>query len=257
MHGAIVRYATAAVILVGVGFFGVDQCVWAQDAYPSWFKSPPPAGQDLLWAVGYASGNGQIDEGMPEAKDDAYAALRRARRGIVLGEKLYENAPGFGASLEGESFVEMGLPDTLRAVSYVDSLNVAGMTLVLAAWSPEGTPSISAFQSESPFSDTPPSWVDNEGRGRQGVGHAVGIAPRYYNLENSWTEAEKEARRKLAFKAATKVRSLNKNADETQHSVQSMLTGVLLRHVQVQERWADDQYCYVLMKGVVEKVFTQ
>lgn len=251
------RRVISALILVAVGLFGGGQCVWAQDTYPRWFTSSPPAGERLLWAVGHAPAYSDLEAGMPQAKQDAYEALRRARRVILLGEKLYENAPGFGASMEGESYVETGLPDTLRAVSYLDSLRAGGMTLVLAAWAPEGTPPISSFKAERSFSETRPSWVKQAVQEGYGEGRAVGIAPRYYNLENSWNEAEDEARKKLAFKAATKVRSLNKKSDDIQHDVQSMLTGVLLRHLQVQDRWADSEYCYVLMKGVVEKVFTQ
>ena len=93
-------------------------------------------------------------------------------------------------------------------------------------------------------------------KGHEGQ-RVVGIAPRYYNLETSWRTAEKRARRKLAFKAASKVRSLNKSTAEWQHDVQSILTGVLLRELQVVARWADEENCYVLVEGTVEKVFSQ
>ena len=114
-----------ALVVVGLGG---GQYAQAQHTYPSWFKRPPSSGNGL-WAVGYAPAYSSLADGMPEAKRDAYTALRRAQRVIIMGEKLYEDAPGYGTSMEGESFVETGLPDTLRSVSYVDSLRAGGMTL--------------------------------------------------------------------------------------------------------------------------------
>lgn len=242
-----------ALVVVG---FGGGQCVQAQHTYPTWFQNPPSSG-NALWAVGYAPAYSELSDGMPAAKKDAYHALRVAHRVIIMGEKLYEETSAYGASMEGESFVETGLPDTLRSVSYVDSLKAGGMTLVLAAWGPNGAPSRPPPGSQSAFPDERPSWVKQEMKGGQSARRAVGIAPKYYNLESSWRTAEKRARRKLAFKAASKVRSLNKSTEDWQHDVKSVLTGVLLRELQIVARWADDENCYVLAEGSVEKVFTE
>lgn len=228
-----------------------------QNTYPSWFKSTPPS-SSVLWAVGYAPAYSSVTEGLDKAKRDAYEALRRARRVVVMGEKLYEAAPGYSTSKQGESFVEIGLPDTLRSVSYVDSLNAAGMTLVLASWTKAEAPSLSpSAERRVSFSKKRPPWVKQGMKGALEGGRAVGVAPRYYNLENSWTLAEKRARRKLAFKAATKVRSLDKNTEDWQHDVRSVITGADLRKVQVLARWADDENCYVLVKGTVHEVLVK
>jgi hypothetical protein len=197
---------------------------------------------------------------LPAAKKDAYESLRRAVRVVVIGEKLYEAAPGYATAVQGERFVETGLPDTLRAVTYVDSLRAGDMTLVLAAWSETGSPSSPGTEgARSSFAQTPPSWVqqalEGEGAaGRQSAQRAVGIAPRYYNLESSWELAEKRARRKLAFRAATKVESLDKSTQDYRHNVRSVTTGVDLRNVQVHARWADEENCYVLTTARVEDV---
>jgi hypothetical protein len=196
---------------------------------------------------------------MPAAKESAYEALRRAVRVVVIGEKLYEAAPGYGTAVKGESFVETGLPDTLRSVTYVDSLTAGDMTLVLAAWSDAEVPSgASMAGGRAPFSKKPPAWVQQALSGGSGSAEAarraVGIAPRYYNLETSWKQAEKRARRKLAFRAATKVKSLDKSTEDYRHDVRSMTTGVDLRDVQVLARWADDENCYVLTTARVEDV---
>ena len=253
-------------VLLGVlvaGGLG-NQGVRAQQShrYPAWFRAPP-SGSDALWAVGYAQAYSDLQDGTPKAKRDAYEALRRAVRVVVIGEKLYEAAPGYGTSLQGENFVETGLPDTLRSVAYVDSLKAGGMTLVLAKWSESGSASAPpASGSPASFSQTPPSWVKNEltggqeGRGRAPK-RAVGIAPRYYNLETSWRLAEKRARRKIAFKAATKVESLDKSTQAYRHDVRSVTTGVDLRQVQVLARWADDENCYVLTTARVEEVLLE
>ncbi|WP_146109971.1 hypothetical protein [Salinibacter sp. 10B] len=243
------------VALAVVGYDG-GQCIHAQPAYPAWFKTSPSGGT-ALWAVGYAPAYSNLSDGVSVAKADAYDALRAAHRMVILGEKLYEDAPGYGASIEGRSFVRMGLPDTLHSVSYVDSVRAGGMTLVLATWAPDGGSSRGPSSSRSPFSSTRPSWVEQELHGGHAARRAVGIAPRYYNLESSWRTAETRARRRLAFKAASHVRSLNTSSDEWKHDVKSILTGVLLRRAQVVARWADKETCYVLVEGTVEAVFTQ
>jgi len=244
------------VALVVVGGDG-GQRVQAQtstNTYPAWFKSRPP-GSSALWAVGYAPAYDSVTEGLDKAKRDAYENLRRALRVVIMGEKLYEDAPGYGTAQEGESFVEIGLPDTLRSVSYVDSLNAAGMTMVLAAWSNGETPALSSSgRRQGPFSKKRPSWVKKGMKGTLDGRRGMGVAPRYYNLENSWGLAEDRARRKLAFKAATKVRSMDKSTEDWQHDVQSVMTGVDLRKVQVLARWANDENCYVLVKGKVHEV---
>lgn len=258
MHARDVLLALlGALVAVSLG----SQGVWAQQShrYPAWFRTPP-SGNGALWAVGYAPAYSDLQDGIPKAKEDAYEALRRAVRVVVIGEKLYEAAPGYGTALQGENFVETGLPDTLRSVSYVDSLKAGGMTLVLAQWSQANTGAAPAASgSRASFSKTPPSWVKNELTGGQsgaerGPKRAVGIAPRYYNLETSWRLAEKRARRKIAFKAATKVESLDKSTQAYRHDVRSVTTGVDLRKVQVLARWADDENCYVLTTARVEEV---
>jgi len=242
-----------ALVVVGSGG---DQRVQAQNqsSYPTWFKTTP-SGSSVLWAVGYAPGYSKLQDGLEAAKKDAYDALRRARRVVIIGEKLYESAPGYGTSIEGKKFVEMGLPDTLRSVNYVDSLNAAGMTLVLAAWSSGDPPSLpSSLRRRGAFSESSPSWVQKSRNGALEGNRAVGVAPRYYNREHSWALAEKRARQKLAFEAATKVRSLTKKTEDWRHDVRSLTTGVDLRNVQVRSRWEGNENCYVLIEGQVKDV---
>jgi len=244
---------------------GTGQRLQAQETapspYPRWFKAPPLS-DGTLWAVGYAPAYTDLETGMREAKMDAYESLRRARQVIVVGERLYEATPGREGAFRGEHFVERGLPDTLQSITYIDSVNTAGMTMVLAAWPAEepGSLSVSRAPRQTSFSKAPPSWVSDpdsltESNGPSTPGErTVGIAPRYYNLENSWQAAERTARRKLAFEAATRVRSLNKLTEDWRNSVQSITTAVHLRHVQVQSRWANETHCYVLMEGTVVDV---
>lgn len=242
-------------LVAGVVFGG--QPAQAQDAYPTWFKTMP-SGDEVLWAVGYARGYEDVSKGTPDAKSDAYEALRRAVRVVVLGEKLYEAAPGYRGSIQGEKVVETGVPDTLRSVAYVDSTVAAGMTLVLAAWARERPPSTSPMTGRTSFSQSPPAWVRKELEGETlGTNRAVGIAQRYYNLENSWEQAEERARNELAFRVASRVRGLNKSTEDWRHDVQSLTTGVDLRRVQVRARWADDEHCYVLVEGEVEDILVK
>ncbi|MCS3682561.1 hypothetical protein GGP72_003224 [Salinibacter ruber] len=266
----------------------------AQEAqYPSWFRfMPETMPKQTLWAVGYARGYSDLSAGMDSARADAYDRLRRNRQVVLQGEKLYESAPGFQMSFEGGRFTETGLPDTLRSVTFVDSAAAGGMTLVLAAWSPpdssgdrsslrknnssEEALSKRASQRLGPFSNAPPSWVENgasgpggsnasSGSGGSGDGgrfgesgrtRAVGRAPRYYYLENSWRRAEKRARRELAFQAASKIERLEKNARGWRHGVMSVQTKARLSRVQTVARWAGGETCYVLVEGTVEEKVT-
>lgn len=240
-----------ALALVVAGVWG-GQRVWAQDPYPSWFHNRPTTGPDTLWAVGYGPAYAEREDGVEIAKADAYESLRRSRSVTLLAETFYEAGLGFSTSLEGRRVVEMGLPDTLHSVSYVDSVRTAGMTLVLVAWAPDGQPSLPAVGRGISFSASRPRWVKSGPSGTVAGHQAVGIAPRYYHLENSWTLAEKRARRTLAYETVTKVQRLNKSTESWRHDVQSVITGVRFRNTQVQARWADDEHCYVLLTGLID-----
>jgi hypothetical protein len=208
-----------------------------------------------LWAVGYARGYSALSAGMDSARADAYERLRRNLRAVLRGEKVYESAPGFQMSFEGARFTETGLPDTLRSVAYVDSLTAGGMTLVLATWTPTGSPpSGPPPGARAPFPETPPSWVRGGAPADGNRARAVGRAPRYYYLENSWRRAEKRARRRLAFQAASKIERLEKTAEGWRHGVTSMQTEVRLRRVQAIARWGNEETCYVLVEGTVDEV---
>lgn len=246
----LIAFAFALVVVLSGG----GQRVQAQDAYPTWFRAPP-SNDSLLWAVGYGPGYADLQDGMPAAKSDAYESLRRARRVVVMGEKLYESAPGYGTAAQGRDFVELGRPDTLRSVAYVDSAKAGGMTLVLAAW--PGDRERSAPPGRTPFPESRPAWVQASLNGSLEGARAMGTAPRYYNRETSWRRAEKRARQKLAFQAATSVRSLDKNTEDWRHDVRSVTTGVDLRRLQVRARWADDEHCYVLVQARVEEILVK
>ena len=264
-------------VAVLIGPSGTWQAPAQEASYPEWFRSMPQPEDNLwaegslwpegsLWAVGYARGYRSLEVGMDSAKADAYERLRRNRRAMLEGEKLYESAPGFRQSLEGARFAERGLPDTLRQVTYLDSAQAGGMTLVLAAWSqaggaPESFPRPPAGRQE--FPSDPPSWVlsgpGDDGKPKNGGvpgsvaerARAVGRAPRYYYLHNSWQEAEAQARRQLAFQAVSKVEQLEKRAEGWRHAVTAIKTGAYLRDVQALARWADEETCYVLVEGTV------
>jgi hypothetical protein len=214
-----------------------------------------PVSDSTLWAVGYARGYNTLEAGLEAAKTDAYERLRRVRRTTIEGEKLYENAPGFGTSFQGSRFTETGLPDTLRSVTYVDSTRAGGMTLVLAAWTPKAqTPRLSpSFRQNVPFSPQPPSWVQTGPSEGTGTRSAIGRAPQYYYQEHSWHRAEKRARHRLAFQAASKIERLQKSTDDWQHGVTSLKTKVRLRNVQAVARWMGQGTCYVLVEGTVEE----
>lgn len=244
--------------LLGVGLAAASadsRSAAAQEArYPAWFHAMPQSGQSL-WAVGYARGYSTLAAGVDSAKADAYTRLRRDRRVTVWGEKLYESTPGLQLSFEGARFTETGLPDTLRSVTYVDSVRAGGMTLVLAAWLPaDVSPNGPLPGTEAPFPETPPPWVQDALPGTSDRPRAVGRAPRYYYREHSWHRAEKRARHRLAFQAGAKIERLQKSTDAWRHDVMSIQTEVRLRSVQTLARWADEKTCYVLVEGTIDEV---
>jgi len=214
-----------------------------------------PQSEQALWAVGYARGYSTLGAGMDSARADAYERLRRNLRGTLRGEKVYESAPGFQMSFEGGRFTETGLPDTLRSVAYVDSLTAGGMTLVLATWTPTGSPpSGPPPGTRTSFPKTPPSWVRDRIPNGGDRAQAVGRAPRYYYLKNSWRRAEERARRQLAFQSASKIERLQKSTEDWRHKVTSLQTEVRLQRVQAVARWANAETCYVLVEGTVDEV---
>lgn len=255
----LLRLLTVAFGLVLVTFgFGAEgalgQSGSPEPTYPAWFRSMP-ASSSALWAVGYARGYSALEAGMDSARASAYKRLRRARRAVVEGKKIYESAPGFQMSFEGANFTETGLPDTLQPVTYVDSAMAGGMTLVLAAWTPEGAPPrISpSLKRRAPFSEEPPSWVRNGAPDGPKTKRAIGSAQRYYYLESSWRRAEQRARYRLAFQAISKIERLKKSTEGWRHGVMSIKTKARLYRVQATARWANEETCYVLVEGRVEE----
>jgi len=240
--------------MLTAGLVGTSNALAQKPSYPAWFRQMPTS-DSALWAVGYARGYRTLSAGMEAAKTDAYERLRRGRRMTIKGEKLYENAPGFQMSFEGARFTEMGRPDTLRSVTYVDSAKAAGMTVVLAAWTPGGAPPSlsSSFKGKTSFSKTPPSWVQAGPKMGAKRKRVLGRASQYYHRENSWTQAEKRGRHRLAFQAASKIERLQKNTNDWEHDVISIQTKVRLRHAQTVARWSGGNTCYVLVEGIVEE----
>lgn len=244
-----IRYILLPVLLVGLG----SSSAFAQsEGYPGWFQSMPSS-EEELWAVGYAPSYFYFESGVEEAKADAYERLRRAYQVTISGEQFFEAVPGGEAAFRGQDFSEEQLPDTLRSVSYADSAQVGGMTLVLAGWAPgdeEADPPAS-LRGRGPFSEEPPAWAqESDGDVRR----AVGIAPRYYRAESSWQLAERRARRQIAFRAGTQLQALHRAIGERRRSIWRAITSVQLRHVQTKARWTDGDLYYVLVSGTVGEV---
>jgi len=259
----LLRLLTVAFGLAPVAFgFGAEgalgQSGSPEPTYPAWFRSMP-ASDSALWAVGYARGYSALEAGMDSARASAYERLRRAQRVTIGGEKLYESAPGFQMGFEGADFTETGLLDTLRSVTYLDSVMAGGMTLVLAAWTPEDEPPESSPvpKGRTPFSKEPPSWVQNGAPDGPKTKRAIGSAQRYYYPDNSWRRAERRARRRLAFQTITKIERLERSTEDWRHDVMSVQTRVRLRNVQTLARWADEEACYVLVEGTVDEAFIE
>lgn len=236
-------------LVLGVASGGWTPVAAQPTTYPGWFLETPRDAH-ALFAVGYARDYDDARIAYARARADARTRLRHARRLTLRGEQLFETLPGRGAAFRGDSFTEEAAIDSLRHVAFLDSMQTAGMTLVLAAWHPDGQAVRldAASAARCPMSAAPPAWTRHAPRPERGV-RAVGVAPRYFYPESSWDAAERHARQQLALHVTTQFRQLHRFLDGSLHTVMAARTDVVLHHVQVLARWQDDAAAYVLVEA--------
>ena len=79
--------------------------------------------------------------------------------------------------------------------------------------------------------------------------YTVGISSLYFYEENAWLEAEKQARRQLAFTVSSRQRQVFKTIPDQEFGVTATSTSVKLFNTQVVERWRNDRMVFVLMRA--------
>ena len=255
----ILAYYIGLVVLIGCS--GLSESSSSSStpspSYPQWFVTAPPATDSLVWAVGHAHSYIDPDDGMASARDSAYVALRRAVHHVLEGERLYEAPPRFEITSRGQHFTERELPDTLTAVSYVDSVQVEGMSLMLAAWHPERDTVPSVPDMRISFAEKRPSWVDASQTNSESGVRAVGRAPVYYRKAHTWHAAKQNAREQLALETAAGIQSMDRSDANRRHVIYRLYTAIRFSTMQVERRWSDGTYVYVLLRANIDEVLVE
>lgn len=209
------------------------------NTYPDWFVSPPRV--PGLTAVGYSPAYGDTSTSLRVAREDGIAALR-VRGGVRLrAEYLQEILTDGSVAYRGEDFAE----DTLGSVSsaaVADSAFLFRMVLVLVS-----SDSLRVRSRRIAFASRAPAWIETTPPSDDGE-YSVGTSSAHFNEHEAWKEAERQARRSLAFAAATQMRSaMESRTGGTANGALIASTATELRDVEVRERWRDDRRLYVLI----------
>lgn len=212
-----------------------------QSAYPPWFLHMPNV-DGVMFAVGYAPPHVTFEDAALAASQDARRQLGLVLRSEVRVEVLLETKPGGQVFFRGETFSEDGVPDSAVSVVYLDTAQVGDMTLVLAASAPVATPTVASLAA---LSDQAPAWTTSLPSRKTGL-YAVGVAPKYSYEHNCWLEAERHARRQLAFSVVTRQRQLSRAVEGWGSDVTASATSVILRGALVEARWRNERVCFVL-----------
>ncbi|HEY6951845.1 MAG TPA: hypothetical protein VI758_05525 [Bacteroidota bacterium] len=220
-----------------------------ENIYPSWFFEPP-AGR-IIATVGYSDEHAYVDSAIKAAiREAAWNYVKNERVRIAGAQGLATLAAGtitVGSTIK--EYVDVDEAGKLTpAMKALDYFQRGGSVTVLAS-----TDSMIPFQSLKRIDATKvpkPGWTtmipDNTG-----FIYNVGLAPLYYNENNSWREAERKARINIALTLYTKVKFLGKKSDNTYfREFQVEETNVTLRRTEIVARWKDvkNQICYVLMR---------
>jgi hypothetical protein len=214
-----------------------------QRRYPEWFLRTPAAGGALL-AVGYAPVYGDTTLSIREAIDNASASLRVSSAVRVRAEYLQEVLTNGSVAYRGESYAEDTLASAPDAVTALDTVLAGRMLLVLAGTS---LPTTIVKRLLAPARE-PPAWVASTPIDAGGGAYAVGTASAHFEEQLAWKEAERQARRSLAFAAVTQMRSrLESRTGGSSDGALIASTSTELRHVQVLERWRDERRIFVLV----------
>lgn len=210
--------------------------------YPPWFfKLPQESG--VQFAVGLSRAYAKHESSVSQAARDAMHQLRIAKETTIRGERLFQMLPGGRTVYQGEVFMEQ--PGQAATPCLLDTVEASGMVMVLAA---SRRPDNYDSEVQIDPQHSPPSWVTDIPKKGTGI-YAVGMARVYYYEENSWREAERQARQELAYSIAARQRRLFKGTKESSAGVIASATAVRLTGVQTLERWRSKSVCFVLIRA--------
>ena len=203
--------------------------------YPLWFLEQGKLGRG--YAVGYSRAYARRDTAVAEALRDAAWRMVRSRKVYIEAEQGFTE-DALGKHFQGERYrilVDTSLVEaTAGGLEPLDVAEVGNMLIVLAGKEPppEG------YKVRVPVPSSAPSWTTKPPK-RPGWVYAVGAAPRYFYLQNSWIYAERDAYLELARIVGLKIWDLRKALAGSPEGVQMTESRAVLLGAEVVARWED------------------
>lgn len=216
----------------------------AAEQYPDWFiRTPVVTG--VRMSVGYAPLYGDTTASINEALDYGRKALRVTSAVRVRAEYLQEILPDGHVAYRGEQYAEDTLGTAIDSVVAIDTVIMRRMVLLLVTTAdvplPRGRRASLAAKA--------PAWTATTPASSDGI-YAIGTASAHFNEHEAWMDAERHARRTLAFGAVTRLRSaLESRTGGTSNGALIASTVTELRDVEVRERWRDSRRLFVLVRA--------
>ena len=213
--------------------------------YPEWFRRTPTV-QGTRLAVGYAAAYGDSTYSIREGIAHAQGTLRVNRAVRIRSEYLQETLRDGNIAFRGELYVEDTLSSTVDSVVVSDTAWVGTMVILLTSRTP-----VAVSRRRVPMPSAAPAWINTLPRSDRGM-YAVGTSRVEYDEHRGWQEAERQARRSLAFSARTNIRSATDvRTGVSSNAAMIASTAADLRNIEIRERWADKHSVYVLIHGHV------
>jgi len=214
--------------------------------YPHWFWQMPHS-NDTLFAVGYAQTYFYQESSIEEATTNGIQILAKYISVRIHGERGSKDTI-LGPEFAGEDFkeeIEEGVFDIVKKnYKVIATETVGNITLVLMCMG-----EVPTLSSTKGFNRESPSWV-SELPQRDGYLYAVGQSSSQFHEEETWQLAEYNARVGLALSFFSQLRSLGKKFNKNLNTASAVKTDVVLRRIQVVERWFDpeNRIAYVLVR---------
>jgi hypothetical protein len=213
--------------------------------YPEWFLRTPTV-QGTRLAVGYSAAYGDTSYSVREGIAHAQGALRVNRAVRIRSEYLQETLRDGNVAFRGELYVEDTLSSTVDSVVVSDTAWVGTMVIVLG-----GRAAVTVSRNRVPMSSRAPAWVGALPKSDHGM-FSIGTARAAFDAHHAWKEAERQARRGLAFAAKTNIRSATDvNTGASSNAAIIASTAADVRNIEIRERWADKHSVYVLVHARV------
>lgn len=223
-----------------------EELIRKYSTYPRWFWQMPHS-NNTLFAVGYAQTYFYRESSVEEATVNGINNLAKSVSARIKGERGFKDTK-LGPEFAGEFFkeeLEGGVLDFVKKNHKVIATETVGdITLVLLC-----TGEAPTLSSAKGFDQKAPEWVSKLPK-KPGFVYAVGQSSPQFHEEETWQLAEYNARVGLALSFVSQLRSLGKKLDKNLNTASAVKTDVVLRRIQVVERWFDpeNRIPYVLVR---------